>query len=178
MTFKNITVKRFKAMHDVSDYMMLSGNLKPNNLFCGKQANLNILTYDEVKLVIKLLSKKELEWSDLDIIYEIVYKVDDIDEGLIFDFFKSKAYIENESIKIAEKEINLLQSNNDNADKWKRAGIERLAPFSDLSNKIRLAKDYGVLPSVIGKMKYNEVLTLLAYENISGNVVNEFEKIK
>lgn len=176
-TILNISVKDYFSLSDTSEYDVFIDTLKPKNLFKKVKANINSLTYDEVKMVIRLLSKN-ITYSELGNIYEIVYKVKDISDGKVIDLFRSKHWIIKEFNNIVQREDKILNIPSDDAAKWEMAGVKRLTPFADLSNKIKIGKMFGVTPMEVGNWKYNDVFTILAYTTISDDVNKQFNSIK
>jgi hypothetical protein len=116
--------------------------------------------------------------NDYFTIYKIIYKQtpESFLKGTVLEFFTSLKYIQHWIEKINHKEQQALESSSD--DKWIQAGGDRLNIFGELGVMIRLAEQFGCTPQQIGDWRYNDVFTVLLWNNINNEIMKNYHHIK
>lgn len=175
---KQINVKEYIQLTPDKQlpYIALFSSLKEKGSLTIK---INELSYNEVRILFKKLStSKEVE--DIKDIFVSALKIDELQfyELPLQKFFEIKKYISNYFVNLQKKEVQLLQSVNENTGVWDMAGGERLNEFSDILPLSQLAKIYGGYPFDYGTKKYVEIIYLLRMNNIQGQVESEYQKLK
>lgn len=157
-------------------YVALFNSLKEKEHL---KVNINELSYNDVRNLFKRLSSatevKDVEW--------IFITAFNISENHFYNlplqkYFQLKKYLSNYFINLQKKEIQLLQSINEDAGIWSMAGGERLNEFADVLPLSQLAKIYGGYPFDYGTKKYVEIIYLLRMNNVQGQVESEYQKLK
>lgn len=157
-------------------YSTLFTSLKEKDHF---KIKINELSYNEVRNLFKRLSNSS-EVEDIKYIFETSLQIDELQfyELPLQKFFQIKKYISNYFVNLQKKEVQLLQSVNEDTGVWEMAGGERLNEFSDILPLSQLAKIYGGYPFDYGTKKYVEIIYLLRMNNIQGQVESEYQKLK
>lgn len=175
---KQITVKEYTQITPDKQlpYITLFTSLKEKALL---KIKINELSYNEVRSLFKKLSISS-EVEDVKTIFINALKIDELQfyELPLQHFFQIKKYISNYFVNLQKKEVQLLQSVNEDTAVWDMAGGERLNEFSDILPLSQLAKIYGGYPFDYGTKKYVEIIYLLRMNNIQGQVENEYQKLK
>ena len=176
MTIENISVQDYFTMEDSTSYDVFIDVMNPNNSFNNKSAEIEAMTYDEVKTVIRIL-KSGVTPTTLDSIYSIVYKTR-LSNGKVFDLFSSKNFIVSTFEEIIKREDRLLNFPGSDDSKWIAAGVNDLAKFSDLALKVEVAEMFGLDPETVGTWKYTKVLSILAYKRLKEHVNRNYQTSK
>ncbi|WP_396195919.1 hypothetical protein [Flavobacterium sp.] len=175
---KQITVRQYTELLPKKQlpYITLFTSLKEKALL---KIKINELSYNEVRSIFKKLSTSA-EIEDVKDIFVIALKIDELEfyELPLQNFFQIKKYISNYFVNLQKKEVQLLQSVNEDTGVWDMAGGERLNEFADILPLSQLAKIYGGYPFDYGTKKYVEIIYLLRMNNIQGQVENEYQKLK
>jgi hypothetical protein len=175
---KQITVRQYTELQPQKQlpYITLFTSLKEKALL---KIKINELSYNEVRSIFKKLSTSA-EIEDVKDIFVIALKIDELEfyELPLQNFFQIKKYISNYFVNLQKKEVQLLQSVNEDTGVWDMAGGERLNEFADILPLSQLAKIYGGYPFDYGTKKYVEIIYLLRMNNIQGQVENEYQKLK
>jgi hypothetical protein len=175
---KQITVRQYTELPPQKQlpYITLFTSLKEKALL---KIKINELSYNEVRSIFKKLSTSA-EIEDVKDIFVIALKIDELEfyELPLQNFFQIKKYISNYFVNLQKKEVQLLQSVNEDTGVWDMAGGERLNEFADILPLSQLAKIYGGYPFDYGTKKYVEIIYLLRMNNIQGQVENEYQKLK
>lgn len=173
---KNITLKEFYKLPIIKqiEYTTVLQHLKAKEHF---KINLSVLTYNEVKSVLKQLRSSN---PDVELIFKTSFKISKTDflNLSIQNYFELKKYIEEFFVNLANREIKLLESINADVGLWEVAGGQKLNEFSDILPLSQLAKIYGGYPFEYGEKSYLEIIYLLRMNNVQGQVENEFNKLK
>ncbi len=175
---KNLTVAEYIKKGEPSEYNFLK-YLNPNNSYLDRQLNVQDLTYEEVKAVLRTLQNINT-WEDISNVFETCFKIskNQFSRGLLTEFFSAKFYILETFKKIAENENKLLSSVSADSMKWKAAGGNRLDKYSDVLSVNQLGKIYGIFPMDLGKRKYFDILTLLTVEKELKEIEAIYNKMK
>ncbi len=175
---KNITVKEYSQLTDVSAYKMLE-MLAAKNSFLNKQMNINAMPYSNVKYCIKIIYKTD-SWEQIRNLFQICYGVNEKEfwNAGIIEYYQSQKYIIESFIAVVDNENKMFSSNNTDENLWKMAGAERLNPFNDTLPLLNLGKAIGMYPFDLGRKPYGEVLTLLIAIKIQGEVESDYQRLK
>jgi hypothetical protein len=175
---KQITVREYIELSPEKQlpYTTLFTSLKEKPLL---KIKINELSYNEVRSLFKKLSVSS-EIEDVKYIFVNALKIDELEFYLLplQNFFQIKKYISNYFVNLQKKEVQLLQSVNEDTGVWDMAGGERLNEFSDILPLSQLAKIYGGYPFDYGTKKYVEIIYLLRMNNVQGQVEAEYQKLK
>ena len=93
-------------------------------------------------------------------------------------YFQLKKFIDNFFISLYQREIDLLNSINEDAELWSIAGGDELNEYADVLAISQLSKIYGGYPFDLGNRNYIEIIYLLRMNNKQSQVENEFNKLK
>lgn len=157
-------------------YITLFTSLKEKQ---SLKININDLSYNEVRNIFKRLATAT-EVKDVLWIFETALKITQAEfySLPLQKYFQLKKYISNFFVNLQKKEVQLLQSINEDAGLWDMAGGERLNEFADIIPLSQLAKIYGGYPFDYGTRKYVEIIYLLRMNNVQGQVEIEYQKLK
>lgn len=160
---RNITIKEYaklrlqkRMQYDVLKHM------KPINDFGGMKLNVNAMSWNDVKAVMRELSNFS-NWKSVIDIYETCFKIseDVFWEQPIKDYFQSSNYIRETFVKLKEKEIELLRSDDITSALWSEAGGDKLNPFADVVPLVQIGKMFSQYPMDLKEKPYVEILSLL-----------------
>ena len=173
-------------MKDSSSYDVFADIINPKNKFCGKECDLNSITFDEYH-VMKNVFKPSSTLEDFQELLIHLYKVksnilsSDVNRFLnesIFNFFRVCNYIKQYLIKKDKLERKVLSSEAD----YRMIAVnanERLSHFNTTLTKNRLAEQFSSGdPSIIGGWKYNKVFNILAANHALSSVQLDASKVK
>ena len=177
---KKISVKEYSLLQNKLEYDLILTCLKPKNLFVGKTLDTNIITYLEVRSLIKLATTQENNIDKMYQLFNIAFKCSEQEfyDANIEEAFSAKNYIVDFCIKTQEKENKLLKSINVNTALWEQAGGNRLNKFSDLLPLVQLGEIYGIYPFELQNKPYKEILVLLTAHKIKAEVDNKYLELK
>ena len=175
---KQINVLEFTQLaHDKQlPYVTLFTSLKEKEWL---KININDLSYNDVRNLFKRLSSatdvKDVLW-----IFTTAFKITEAEfySMPLQKYFQLKKYLSNYFVNLQKKEVQLLQSINEDTGLWDMAGGERLNEFADILPLSQLAKIYGGYPFDYGTKKYVEIIYLLRMNNVQGQVEAEYQKLK
>lgn len=175
---KDITLKQYLELKDVSQYSFID-SLKPKDTFNGVKLDISLMTYSEVKGVMKSLKDfKTIE--NVKDIFETCFKCDVIEfyNSNLVAFTQAKKHVLNTFKKLIENENKLLQSVSVDAMLWQSAGGDKLNKFSDIMALVQLGEIYGVYPFELENKKYFEILTLLRVNKVKNEVDAKYNELK
>lgn len=184
-TITNISILTYFQLADSGKYDVYAKHMKPEGKFLGKWSKLQDLTYSEVEVVKKIMSR-ELTVSNLILMFKIVFKIHDtfetsadnrFFEESIFQLFKAQNWITQELKIISNREKNALSGEKDPKAEKINAN-ERLAPFNLEIVKDKIAQRYSIDPEVVGEWKYSKVFRILATISIQEKIHTEYSQIK
>jgi hypothetical protein len=122
------------------------------------------------------------DWSSLCQLFSLCFDIDDKDfyNSSIIDFYHARKFLIIEWQRIINNENKVLKSSivEKDDDKWKRAGIDKLNAFSDVSGLDALAKRYGCYPFDLGRKPYSEILYLQAMVKTDNEINYNFQLLK
>lgn len=180
MDIKNITLKEFALSEKQNEYDAILFALRPKNLFCGKSMNVQEMQYIETRRCISLLQKGK-DWNNLADVFSISFGVDKQDfwSAKVVEFYAARNFLVHEWKRVIEIE-NRFASNikTKDADKWRRAGVERLNKFSEMIGVERLAQRYSLYPFDLAKKPYGEIFYLLSLTAEDSEVNNNYHTLK
>ena len=165
-------------------YDIYINTIKPRQTFLDKSLDVSRLTYEEVELM--KMTFRNPTMGDIADLFVMLWKLrGDMSQSAlvqfynasVFDLFRAKNYIQEFLTKVIEKEKRMLAARPDEKADMINAG-ERLAPIGYVLTKNKLAERFGVLPSVIAKMKYSEVFLILLADHMYSEVSYEYNQIK
>lgn len=175
---RNVSIRAYSKMQDVSGFGFLK-HLEPKNDFNGVSFELGIMTYEEVKSVIKRLGTiKTIE--DIVPIFKTCFKCDEetfFDSGIV-EFIQAKKFLLERFKKLVEDESKLLRSVDIDIALWDAAGGKRLNKHSDVLPLMQLGEIYSVYPFSLESKPYLEILTLLRANKVKSEVDNSYQKLK
>lgn len=174
----NITLREYVNSKDVSQYEFLEHS-KPRNKYFNKELNVSLLTYGEVKAVMRTLRKMK-SINDIKDIFETCFKIDENEfySGLITEYFSAKNYVIQTFKELLEREIKLLKSFSGDSALWEAAGGNKLNKHSDVLPINQLGKIYSLYPFDLEHKKYQEILYLMVVEKDQNEVEKKFHELK
>ena len=175
---KNITIKQYSDLADVSAYDLLL-SLQPKNSFQGRTMDINTMPYANVRYSLRLISKIS-NWQTVQQLFSICFDVTEQEfwAAPIHEYFAALRYLIHAFEQCVANENKLMSSNNQDAHLWQMAGGDRLRSFADTLPLIHLSKMFGMYPYDIGRKPYSEVFTLMIATRTQQEVENEFTKLK
>lgn len=175
---KQITVQEFTQLAPDKQlpYITLFTSLKQKDYL---KIKINELTYNEVRNIFKKLATST-DIEHVKDIFQIAFKIEEFEfySLPLQNFFQIKKYMSNYFVNLQKKEVQLLQSVNEDTGVWDMAGGERLNEFADILPLSQLSKIYGGYPFDYGTKKYVEIIYLLRMNNVQGQVEAEYQKLK
>lgn len=179
-----ITIREYFSLKDTGKYDIFINVLNPLNSFAGKKCYLEKLTFDQVEVIKSILNNPNLEdFKDMFLMVfnikgdmsrsaeEVFYDAD------LFDMYRANKYIQEHIQRISEKEIQWLSGKEDDKLLMINAS-NRIAPFSHLLTKIRLAEQFATTPSVIGTWRYERVFNICVALKVNADLQKEYAEIK
>jgi hypothetical protein len=165
---KDIKIKHL-SKNNTKAFEIYANIIPANNIICGKEVNFMELTFDEVSVIKRLLTRNTDESLKMIIKIFTDEKIENVFYYELISFIKwlTKTIIE---FQTKENELSVTDS------KMLSAGIERLNMFGELNTKIQLAEQFGKLPSDIGKMTYVQVLQIMSYNSVKHQIQKELNK--
>lgn len=174
MKLKDYTILEYSKLPNVFDLDNLLKNLKPKNIFCNKEINIQHLPYSTIKYVQKIFIKDNLTFNDIAEIFISLFEIskDDFYNAKITEFYSVNRYIKNQFELIAKNENQLFESSNIDKGKWKASGGDRLNSF-DLIGLHSIAERYGLYIFDIANKPYSEIFyiqkMLKIYDEVNFN---------
>jgi len=184
MDIKNISIGEYLTLEDSTVYDIFIDTLNPKNFFCGRVANYNRLTFDEVQVIRSILNNPNSQ--DIKDLFCMLYNIrgsyeqSEDKEFLsqsVFELFAAKKYLDEYILMIGNRESKHLSGTPDVKAEMVNAG-KRLAPFNHQLTKMRLGKEYSVDPDIIGGWKYSKVFSILVAEKAQADVMKDYNEIK
>lgn len=174
----NITIEEYAGLKDTSKYYFLKDML-PKDTFGCYQMNVGQMSYEQVKGVMRTLSKFE-SWKDAKDIFETCFGIDEETfwNGKITDFFSAKNYIVSTFKKLMDNETRLLKSISKDSVLWEAAGGNKMNKYSDILPIRQLGKMFGLYPFELSEKRYLEILKLLEIETVETPIMEQFYKLK
>jgi len=173
---KQINLKEYLSL-PLSEQIIYASLLTQQRPFEAIKIKINELTYNEVKQCFKELKKDN---CNIELIFTMSLKItsDEYFSLPIQKYFQLKKFIDNFFISLYQREIDLLNSINEDAELWSIAGGDELNEYADVLPISQLAKIYGGYPFDLVNRNYIEIIYLLRMNNKQGQVENEFNKLK
>lgn len=173
---KQINLKEYLELplREQITYASLLTHLKP---FEAIKIKIEELTYNEVKQCFKELKKDN---CNIELVFTLCLKItsEEYYSLPIQKYFQLKKFIEKFFISLYQREIDLLNSINEDSELWQIAGGDELNEYADVLAISQLAKIYGGYPFDLGNKNYIEIIYLLRMNNKQSQVENEFNKLK
>jgi len=154
--------------------------IAPEPFYNGYEMKISDLTFEEVKVVMRELSKPST-WITISNIFETCFRMPEKDfyEGRVLDYFKARNYIVKTFNRLIETEIKLLSSLQDlDSAIWEQAGGKRLNRHGAVLSINQLGKIYGIYPFDLKDKKYQEILLLLTIEKEQREIQKKYDKLK
>lgn len=160
------------------DYMELKKLLLINDEFFMKRKarNLNDLTYGEVGQIKR--NVKDVSIKGIAEIFHLIYGIRESEfmNANVVDYFYALKYIEDQIVKLLEKENKVLSSDPD--PEMEIAGSKKLQIFGEVGTMINLGRSFGMDPQEIENWKYGFVFMILAYDKTYSEVQKRYREIK
>lgn len=174
----NITLREYIKRTNVIEYEILE-HQKPSNKYVGKSMNVALMTYGEVKAVMRVLRNLK-GLNDIKDVFETCFKIteEEFYNGKIVEFYSAKKYIITTFKDLLDKEFKLLNSISGDSALWEAAGGNKLNKHSDVLSINQLGKIYGLYPFDLNGRRYQEILYLLRIEKEQGEVQRKFDELK
>ncbi|KGO88083.1 hypothetical protein Q765_03245 [Flavobacterium rivuli WB 3.3-2 = DSM 21788] len=176
---KNISLKKYAALQDCSDYDVLQW-VAPVNLFAGKTMNINAMPWVNFKHCVRLLSAKDKDWNKIYTLFNVCFDVTEEQfwNTGIKDFYQANGFMQNQFEFAIKYESKALYSQPKDEEIWNMAGADKLNVYSDTLPLIQLGKHFGIYPYDMGRKPYKEVLGLLIQIKTQAEVETKFQEIK
>lgn len=176
---RRIRLKRYIKSRDQVSYDSVLSLVEGDNNFLGNKFDINKITYNEVRVCMKLL-KSGSTYEELFEVFKIFFKVTrkQFFNAYIDQFYIARNFIVNYINDLVGRENKLLKSISVDATIWKQAGGDRLNVFGDLNPLVQLGKIYSIYPQDLKDRPYAEIITLLVQNKTQGEVENNFHRIK
>ena len=174
MKIKNIKIKDYLKLQYRFKYDIVEKYVKPKNLFNGKECKFNDLTFDEVTLIKKIVSKPTYE--KIPILFEICYNENNFVNCKIIDYFQARKWIDKKVIELIELQNKMIVSIPD--PKLIAAGVNNLERFAEENTKIDLGEQFSVPPFEIGTWKHTLVLLYQSRNSILNQVHKNLSEMK
>ena len=180
----DITILEYLYLKDSSKYDIFIDTLEAVNQFSGKVCLVKKLTYDEIEVMKQVFTKPNI--NDLKDIFCLCYDLrGDMDQSAdqqfyntsIFDLFCANRFLQEFITSLIEREIKTFSGVPDDKSIMVNAA-ERLRPFNHTLSKIRLAEQFGITPSEVGRWRYNYVFSLQASNKIYSDIQREKAELK
>ena len=174
---KNHTLKYYVQRN--LNYTTLQ-HIKGEPEYAGKRLEINEMTYEDVKSVMRYLGKVQ-SWDIIKDIFETCFKINEEEfwQGKIVDFFKARNYIIQEFTNLLNLEKKLLTSIQTIDEMlWQEAGGDRLNKFSDIMPLMQLGEVYSLYPFDLKDKKYQEILLILTAIKERNEVNRAYDKLK
>lgn len=178
---KKLTIKELFLLsnEDRLEYDIFYKSLNHKDTFLGKPNLLNSLSYNEVKALFKLITNYN-EKANITKTFCIVFGIEqefflNADASEFYACIKIvRASVE--SLMLNEKMI-LQRAETKNSAIWRSAAGDTLKPFNDLSPLVMLGAKFSIYPFDLGKKKYTQILSLLAFEAKQSDVEIKFNEM-
>ena len=177
MELRNITVRELATSQHQSEYDAVLFALKPKNVW---GMDVNDLPYIDTRRVISLLSKGQ-SWEHLQEIFclSFRFKAERFWNARVIDYYHARNFLIQEWKRVIDIENRLSsQIESRDADKWRRAGVEKLNQFSDVISLDRLAQRYGMYPFDLGQKPYSEILYLIHMTATDSQITANYHALK
>lgn len=179
---KDISIKEYFLMQDVSEYDVFIDIMEPKNLFCGNKFHVDKITFDEFNTILYIFNNPNPQnLKDLFVhLWRVKGDMQRSAESIflqesIFSFFSAKNFLMKFVKRQLELESKLLYSEPDS--KMIELGVsERLKNHRSMLTKIALGKQFGIDPYEVGEWKYSKVLNILATNNALEQIQKEYAK--
>lgn len=175
----NIKLKELVVREDYMKFDSVLHFLKPKNLFCGKESNIDAMPYINVRYCLKLLNNIE-KWENICELFCLCFDIKNsyFWESDIVSYYSARNYILNKFKEIVETEHKMLTPKFDKDSlKWDMAGIKRLEPFSDYIPLDRIGQRYSINPMELGRKPYSEIFYLQCMIKIDNEILKAFNEI-
>ena len=175
----NISVEELFQLEErqFNEYFRLSQVMKHKKKFKGIDAKvLGKLTFGEVSELKRIFRAPSSEGMIR--AFNIVYKSKRawVLSSDVVTFFYALNWIGESLNKLVVTENKLLATE---TDPWlEQAGVSKLQKFGELPAMINLAERFATRPDGIETWPYNLVLSILAYDNVSGQIQVEYNELK
>lgn len=176
---ENYTVSDFINKGYGLEYDCVLKHLKPRNKFASKEANIDALKYNEVRVLIKLVNEID-SWDDVCELFCLAFQIEKYDflNETIQNFYGARNFLFKEIEKIVSRENKLLNDRSVDSELWQNADNGRLKPFSDILPLITLGEKFRIYPFDLGSKPYGEILSLLLAIKKYNEVERDFYEIK
>ncbi len=180
----DITILEYLYLKDSSKYDIFIDTLDAVNSFAGKVCLVKKLTYDEIEVMKQVFTNPNV--NDLKDIFCLCYNLrGDMNQSAdqqfystsVFELFRAKRFLQEFITKLIEREVNTFSGTPDDKSVMVNAA-ERLRPFNHTLSKIRLAEQFGITPSEVGRWKYSYVFSLQASNKMYSDVQRDKAEIK
>ena len=146
-----------------------------------KARDVNDMTFDEVSVIRKKLSKQLITPDDILHVFRKFFPSRLPKRAYLMlrvsKFYPCYNHILNTIRKIAEAENVHWQPNNVDLD-WKKAGSENLSKFAEYSIAAEIGEKYSIKPTDILEWKYGEVFIEVARNVAQSDVQRSYQEIK
>ncbi|WP_159799253.1 hypothetical protein [Flavobacterium sp. MK4S-17] len=175
---RNITLKQYTRLENPLMYDAVLEHLNPKNSFSGKQMNINVMPYANVKYCIRLLPKIT-GWEGIAELFIICYDIPEAAfwKARVKEYFAARKFILNEFERILKTEAKVFSATGTDEHLWKMAGADKLKPYGDTLPLLQLAKLTGQYPFDLGRKPYGEIFSLLAQLKAQNDVEMEYQKL-
>lgn len=174
----NISVAQYLQLADVGMYDVLD-LLPSNDLFAGKHADINAMSWINVKYCLKLINKIN-DFESLYDLFRVCYDIDRptfLNEG-VREYVQAKNYLIEGFTEIIRRESKVFAGKGQEDSAWVMAGGDKLSRYSDTLPLLNLGKMLGVYPPDLGRKPYREILGLLMQHKLQVEVETEYQRIK
>ena len=146
-----------------------------------KAKDINDMTFDDVTVIRKKLSKQLITPDDITYVFQKFYPSrlpKRVYLGLrVSKFYPCYNYILNAIRKITEAEKTHWTPHYVDAD-YKKAGSDNLSKFAEYSIAAEIAEKYGIKPMEVFNWKYSEVFIEISRNVAQSDVMRSYHEIK
>lgn len=177
MKLKDYTILEYSKLNNVFEIDNLLKNLKPKNVFCNKEIDIQHLPYSTIKYIQKIFKKENLVFDDIAEIFVTLFEIskDDFYNAYISEFYPANQYIKNQFELISKNENQLFESSNLDIGKWKVSGGDRLNSF-ELIGLHSIAERYGLYIFDLANKPYSEIFYIQSMLKIYDEVNFNYNK--
>lgn len=180
MDLKHMKVRELAVSEYQAEYDSVLFALKPKNKFCGKVMDVQDLPFINTRRAFMILRNGQ-DWNSLCDLFCVSFlvKPDQFWDSDIVQYYHARNFLIQEWKRVFDTENRLLaDSEPKDADKWRRAGAEKLNKYSDVLPLDKLGQRYGIYPFDLGNKPYSEILYLIALSTEEGRVNYKYQTLK
>lgn len=175
-------MRNYKVKSYIKKQLIYSAlqTIEAKPFYIGRELKIQDLTYEEVKGVMKELTKPTT-WQTIQNIFETCFRINSKQfyNGRITEFFEARNFILETFNNLIKVENALLRSIESlDAILWEQAGGQKLNRHGATLPLNQLGKIYSIYPFDLRHKKYQEILLLLTIEKEQREVQTKYNELK